>query len=90
MKGLSEKQQTELINNYEGDFITNIREIKDQYINPNRGGAGSGDKDKAKSGNPPAPTKGGMLTNSQWKEMRKNKGQSTDFNSWNEYKKSFK
>jgi hypothetical protein len=70
LKGLSEKQQFELINNYEGDFITNIEAINDQYINPNRGGAGSGDKDKAKSGNPPAPTKGGsgVMTYPEWKK----------------------
>ncbi len=68
LKGLSEKQQFELINNYEGDFITNIREIKDQYINPNRGGSGSGDK--GKGGNPPAPAKGGsgVMTYPEWKK----------------------
>lgn len=101
LKGLSEQQQYELINNYEGDLITNIQEIKQKYIDPtlgngNKGGtgdkgsAGSGNKGNTGSGTPSyGDKKSDMLTNQQWKEMRKKKGQSTDFNSWNEYKKTF-
>jgi hypothetical protein len=91
---LAPEIQAELYTKYTGNIVDNVEEIRQEYILPNKPdkgkAGGSGNKGNTGSGTPSyGDKKSDMLTNQQWKEMRKKKGQSTDFNSWNEYKKTF-
>jgi hypothetical protein len=95
LQGLSEQQQYELINNYEGDLITNIEEIKQKYIDPTLGKGkkgGSGDKGGTGSGTPSYGNK--IPSIDEWRVSQKKKGvtdpNKLNFKSYQEYKNTFK
>jgi hypothetical protein len=84
LKGLSEQQQYELINNYEGDLITNIEEIKQKYIDPTLGKGkkgGSGDKGGTGSG---TPSYGDKMTFPEWQKATGK----TNYSEYTKYKNS--